>query len=421
MDLLSLSLDKQREAGAIVKGVDKLTGANVMATDLRASACLVIAGLVAEGETTIDRIYHLDRGYERIKEKLSAIGARIRRVARARRQASERHARCGIRRRQPTPTASMTDLHDSPLGHATKYADAYDPALLFAVERGPLRAELGIVGALPFRGGETWTAYELSWLDPAGRPRVAVATFTVPVDSPAIVESKSVKLYLTAFNQTRFGDADAVAHAVRTDLAAATGAPVEVSLTLPEAFGTLGYAELAGESIDERAVCRRRRGAAARGARRRRPGMAETLTTASSARSARSPASRTSPVCRSVTGGRGSIARACCATSSRSARHSGFHEHCVERIFVDLLRRLPCPALTVLRASPAAAASTSIRCAATGGDSCPAICARRGSSRQCAGPERMRAEQSAPGFGRAGATLRSCPLRSGRRCAGPRR
>ena len=65
---------------AIVKGVDRLTGAAVMATDLRASACLVIAGLVAEGETTIDRIYHLDRGYERIEAKLSALGADIRRA-----------------------------------------------------------------------------------------------------------------------------------------------------------------------------------------------------------------------------------------------------------------------------------------------------------------------------------------------------
>ena len=66
---------------AIVRGVGKLTGANVMATDLRASACLVIAGLMAEGATTIDRIYHLDRGYERIEEKLSQLGASIRRVA----------------------------------------------------------------------------------------------------------------------------------------------------------------------------------------------------------------------------------------------------------------------------------------------------------------------------------------------------
>ncbi|HEY7943539.1 MAG: UDP-N-acetylglucosamine 1-carboxyvinyltransferase [Burkholderiales bacterium] len=65
---------------AIVRGAQKLTAANVMATDLRASAGLVIAGLIAEGETVIDRIYHLDRGYERIEDKLSALGARIRRV-----------------------------------------------------------------------------------------------------------------------------------------------------------------------------------------------------------------------------------------------------------------------------------------------------------------------------------------------------
>ena len=65
---------------AIVHGVDKLTGASVMATDLRASACLVIAGLVAEGDTIIDRIYHLDRGYDHIEAKLTAIGAQIARV-----------------------------------------------------------------------------------------------------------------------------------------------------------------------------------------------------------------------------------------------------------------------------------------------------------------------------------------------------
>jgi UDP-N-acetylglucosamine 1-carboxyvinyltransferase len=65
---------------AIVKGVEKLSGATVMATDLRASASLVLAGLVAEGETTVDRIYHLDRGYEHIEDKLNAVGANITRV-----------------------------------------------------------------------------------------------------------------------------------------------------------------------------------------------------------------------------------------------------------------------------------------------------------------------------------------------------
>jgi UDP-N-acetylglucosamine 1-carboxyvinyltransferase len=81
-ELVRLGADIEVEGStAIVRGVPMLTGADVMATDLRASACLVIAGLVAEGSTTIDRIYHLDRGYERIEEKLSTLGARIRRQA----------------------------------------------------------------------------------------------------------------------------------------------------------------------------------------------------------------------------------------------------------------------------------------------------------------------------------------------------
>jgi len=81
-ELQRLSADIEVEGNtAIVRGVAKLTGATVMATDLRASACLVIAGLIAEGETVIDRIYHLDRGYERIDDKLAALGARIRRVS----------------------------------------------------------------------------------------------------------------------------------------------------------------------------------------------------------------------------------------------------------------------------------------------------------------------------------------------------
>jgi UDP-N-acetylglucosamine 1-carboxyvinyltransferase len=65
---------------AVIKGCAQLEGATIMATDLRASACLVIAGLVAQGETIVDRIYHLDRGYEHLEAKLSALGANIRRL-----------------------------------------------------------------------------------------------------------------------------------------------------------------------------------------------------------------------------------------------------------------------------------------------------------------------------------------------------
>jgi len=81
VELMRLGADIQIEgSNAIVRGVQQLQGATVMATDLRASASLIIAGLVAQGETLIDRIYHLDRGYERIEEKLAKLGANVRRV-----------------------------------------------------------------------------------------------------------------------------------------------------------------------------------------------------------------------------------------------------------------------------------------------------------------------------------------------------
>jgi len=80
-ELRRLGADIEVEGNtAVVRGVQALGGANVMATDLRASACLVLAGLVASGETVVDRVYHLDRGYECIEEKLSQLGARIRRA-----------------------------------------------------------------------------------------------------------------------------------------------------------------------------------------------------------------------------------------------------------------------------------------------------------------------------------------------------
>jgi UDP-N-acetylglucosamine 1-carboxyvinyltransferase len=80
-ELQRLGADIRLEGNtAIVQGVDHMSGAPIMATDLRASACLVLAGLVASGETVVDRVYHIDRGYENIEEKLGALGARIRRM-----------------------------------------------------------------------------------------------------------------------------------------------------------------------------------------------------------------------------------------------------------------------------------------------------------------------------------------------------
>ncbi len=144
----------------------------------------------------------------------------------------------------------MTDLRASPLGHATTWADAYDARLLFPVDRAPLRTELRLGERPPFRGVDVWNAYELSWLDANGKPEVAIATFEVPADSPRIVESKSVKLYLTALNLVRFASRDEVAATLGRDLSAATGATVGVTLTAPDAFALLPRAELDGDCLD---------------------------------------------------------------------------------------------------------------------------------------------------------------------------
>ncbi len=81
LELQRLGADIRLEGNtAIIKGVEKMSGAPIMATDLRASACLVLAGLVAQGDTTVDRVYHIDRGYENIEEKLGVLGAKIRRL-----------------------------------------------------------------------------------------------------------------------------------------------------------------------------------------------------------------------------------------------------------------------------------------------------------------------------------------------------
>jgi 7-cyano-7-deazaguanine reductase len=145
---------------------------------------------------------------------------------------------------------AMTATGHSPLGQPTAYIDRYDPGLLFAIGRQSARAALGIAGAPPFHGVDVWNAYELSWLDPRGKPRVALAEFRVPAASPAIIESKSLKLYLNGFSGERLTAEAVEAHLLR-DLAAAAGAPVAVRLLGPGAFAGQRIEELDGILIDD--------------------------------------------------------------------------------------------------------------------------------------------------------------------------
>ena len=145
----------------------------------------------------------------------------------------------------------------SPLGHASAYVDQYDPTLLFPLPRAPKRTELGLSeGQLPFFGADLWTAYELSWLNLRGKPQVALASFTIPCETPNIVESKSFKLYLNSFNNTRFASAAEVRAKLQADIAEAVwrGAPhaagIGVQLIAPDAFDRQPLQELDGLSLD---------------------------------------------------------------------------------------------------------------------------------------------------------------------------
>ena len=144
----------------------------------------------------------------------------------------------------------------SQLGKASQYIDQYDASLLFPIPRAGKRAEIGITGSAPFLGADMWTAFELSWLNLRGKPQVALAHITVPCETPNIIESKSFKLYLNSFNNTRFADATDVLARLRTDLneAAWRGevrqSSAGVTLIPAEQFDHQPLYELDGLSLD---------------------------------------------------------------------------------------------------------------------------------------------------------------------------
>lgn len=139
---------------------------------------------------------------------------------------------------------------DSPLGKASAYQTQYDPSLLFAMPRATKRAELNISGSLPFFGMDVWNAYEVSWLNMRGKPQVAIATWQVPADSPNIIESKSLKLYFNALNQSRLAGPEALLDLLRADLSAGFGAPIQIQLTVSDSFQQLKMGELDGLLLD---------------------------------------------------------------------------------------------------------------------------------------------------------------------------
>lgn len=124
----------------------------------------------------------------------------------------------------------MGSVKDSPLGQTSAYVDHYDASLLFAIARSEARSRIGISVPLPFVGEDVWNAYELSWLSERGLPQVALAEIRVPCDSDSLVESKSLKLYLNGFANSRFAGRDEVEARIAQDLSQLLAVSVGVNL-----------------------------------------------------------------------------------------------------------------------------------------------------------------------------------------------
>ena len=238
-----------------------------------------------------------------------------------------------------TSNEHATPQH-SALGKPTAIAERYDPALLFPIERNLGRGELAIATLLPFVGVDYWTAYELSWLDARGKPQVAIAEFAVPADSPRLIESKSLKLYLNGFAGTRMDSTDALRTRIARDLGAAAGATVTVRLRSVAGTDAPAISELDGECIDAQELDIDDYG----------PPDALYLTCADAA-GANVDEALVSHLLKSNCPVTGQPDWASVQIRYRGARidragllrylvsyrsHSGFHEQCVERIFRDI-------------------------------------------------------------------------------------
>ncbi|ENM6579152.1 NADPH-dependent 7-cyano-7-deazaguanine reductase QueF [Vibrio fluvialis] len=140
------------------------------------------------------------------------------------------------------------------LGKKTEYANQYDPSLLQPVPRSLNRNDLNLGNELPFLGCDIWTLYELSWLNDKGLPQVAIGEVAIPATSANLIESKSFKLYLNSFNQTRFADWAEVQACLQKDLSACAGESVQVEVKSLAAYTAQPIVTMQGECIDDQDI-----------------------------------------------------------------------------------------------------------------------------------------------------------------------
>ncbi|MCC4831054.1 NADPH-dependent 7-cyano-7-deazaguanine reductase QueF [Shewanella sp. 10N.7] len=149
------------------------------------------------------------------------------------------------------PYSDAEALKGLTLGQTTQYQAEYDASLLQGVPRKLNRDAIELTDTLPFQGADIWTGYELSWLNAKGKPMVAIIEVYLAIESDNLIESKSFKLYLNSYNQTRFDSVEQVQQTLVTDLSLCANGNVSVKVIEPKHFNTQRIVELPGHCIDE--------------------------------------------------------------------------------------------------------------------------------------------------------------------------
>lgn len=249
---------------------------------------------------------------------------------------------------------------DLPLGKSVDYPSAYDASLLFPIPRSAARQEIGVKsGMLPFQGWDLWNAYEMSWLNSNGLPQVAMLRIKIACISPNIIESKSFKLYLNSFNQTRFASRAEVLERLQLDLSLAAGAEVSIEMLSPHQFQAEEISEFDGVNLDQQNVtiehyepnmqllaCVHAPETMSSGVEN--PGLVSETLFSRLLKSNCPVTQQPDWACVQIRYTGRPIDQAGLLKYIVSFRmHNGFHENCVERIFVDIMQQCQPESLSV--------------------------------------------------------------------------
>jgi 7-cyano-7-deazaguanine reductase len=230
-------------------------------------------------------------------------------------------------------------LKDGPLGKKTTYTTQYDPSLLFPIPRQLKRNEIGMTKPLVFFGNDVWHAYEVSWLDLQGKPQIAVGEFIIPCESEYLIESKSMKLYLNSFNQTKLASQNELKDLITADLENAIGSPASIQIIPIDEKNITTSTSMSGQCLDQLDITIDRYTLHPDYLSTKATQASETLYTnlfKTNCLATRQPdwASLVVQYAGNQINHEGLLKY---LISYRD--HAGFHEHCVEQVFIDILQK----------------------------------------------------------------------------------